>query len=372
VIALAVFTLAGIAAAYQLIALAACVRKIYGKSTQDAPAGTQPVSILKPVRGLDPHFYEAIRSHAIQEYPAGFEILFGVKDARDPAVAVIERLASEFPDISIRCLICTQRAENGKVGVLMELERVARHPILLVNDSDIHVPVGYLRRVTSPLENSSTGLVTCLYNATADEWPGRWEALGIVTDFAPSTLVAQLAGVNEFALGSTLAFRASDLRRAGGFESLADYIADDYQLGRKIHSLGLRCVLSDVIVTTHLAGSSWGGVWAHQLRWARTIRVSRGDGYIGLPVTQASLWALVAAVTGHWYFALGLIAIRLVTAIVAGAGVLGNRETIPLFFLIPFRDLWGSALWLAGLFGNTVEWRGMRLRLDREGRIRVL
>ncbi len=368
----AVYIIAAIAAAYQFVALAACLRKIFSKPAMIANPNLPPVSILKPIRGLDPHFYEAIRSHAAQEYAAGFELLFGVKDPADPAVAVIERLAAEFPHIPIRCLTCAQTAANGKVGVLMDLEKAARHPILLVNDSDIWVPSGYLRRVVNPLADASIGLVTCLYNATADEWPGRWEALGIVTDFAPSTLVAQFAGVDEFALGSTLVFRHADLRRIGGFAALADYIADDYQLGRKIHGLGLRCVLSDVVVETHLAGASWAAVWAHQLRWARTIRVSRPDGYIGLPVTQASLWALLAAVTGHWPVALALLAIRIVTAVVAGAGVLGNRETIPLALLIPFRDLWGSALWLAGLFGNTVEWRGMRLRLDYDGRIRVI
>src|SRR5207248_7118078 len=141
--------------------------------------------------------------------------------------------------------------------------------------------------------------VTCLYRPIGGTFPARFEGLGVSTDFAPSTLVARLVGVDEFALGSTMSFRRADLERIGGFAAIADYIADDYQLGHRLHALGLKCVLSDVIVETHLGGS-WTEVWNHQIRWARTIRVSKFFGYIGLPVTFATFWALVAVAAGHW------------------------------------------------------------------------
>lgn len=184
-----------------------------------SPAGLLPISILKPVRGKDPHFFEAIRSHAGQDYPE-FEILFGVIDAADPAIPDIRRLQAEFPERAISLHVVPTTAPNAKAGVLAELSRRARHPLLLVNDSDIQVPSGYLRAVVGALGAPRTGIVTCLYRARADSWPARWEALGIATEFIPSLVVARLLGVAEFACGSTLALRAEVLREIGGSCSL--------------------------------------------------------------------------------------------------------------------------------------------------------
>jgi ceramide glucosyltransferase len=206
------------------------------------------------------------------------------------------------------------------------------------------------------LEDPRVGLVTCLYRAVGDTIAARFEALGVATDFAPSALVARFVGVDEFAMGSTLAFRRADLTRIGGFEATQDYLADDYQLGHRIHGLGLKCVLSDILVETHLGGS-WSDVWQHQVRWARTIRVSKFWGYLGLPVTFAMFWALVC---GSW----PLLALRMVAALIAA-----RKHDLRLFYLIPLRDLFGVAVWITGLFGNSVVWRGRRLRLDRQGRI---
>jgi ceramide glucosyltransferase len=250
----------------------------------------------------------------------------------------------------------------------MDLAREARHPLLIVSDSDITVPPGYLQNVTSPLADPSIGLVTCLYRAEADNLPSRFEALAIATDFAPSTLVAPFVGVSEFGLGSTLAFRRADLDRIGGFAAIADYLADDYQLGRKLHSLGLRNLISKVVVSTRLSAESWRAAWQHQLRWARTIRLSR-SAYVGLPVTFATLWAVAAAAGGVWWLAAALLAIRYAMAITCGWFVLRSPDVWKYFYLIPLRDLWGVAIWTAGLFGDTVEWRGRRLRLDAEGKI---
>jgi ceramide glucosyltransferase len=362
------FVLVGcaVAAGYQLFAIAACVWHIYRKRTG---VGLRPaISILKPVRGGDAGFYEAIRSHAEQDY-SEFEILFGIREANDSARGDIERLIREFPAVPIRLVICGHDAPNGKVGVLIDLAKYARYPILIVNDSDITVPPGYLQRVVAPLADPGTGLVTCLYRAEAQDWPSRFEALGIATEFAPSTLVAPLVGVSEFGLGSTLAFRRVDLDRIGGFTAIADYLADDYQLGKKLHSLGLQNCISEVVVSTRLSGGTWGKAWRHQLRWARTIRLSRGAGYAGLPVTFATLWVLVAAACGLWGVALTLLLIRLAMAIAGGWFVLRSGDVWKYCYAIPMRDLWGVCIWAAGLFGKEVEWRGLRLRLDAKGRI---
>ena len=355
-----------IAGCYQLLSILACLRWIF--SPRDQPAAPVPVSVLKPIRGLDDEFLAAIRSQAAQDHP-NFEILFGITDPADSARAEIERLTAEFPRISIRLLTCSTLAPNAKVGVLIDLASAARHSCLVVNDSDITVEPDYLRRVTAPLSDPSIGLVTCLYRAEASDWPSRWEALGIATDFAPSALVAPMFGVSEFGLGSTLAFRREDLAAIGGFASLADYIADDYQLGARIHKLGRRNLLSRVVVSTRLSAGSWGGAFKHQLRWARTIRLSRLGGFLGLPVTFATLWAVDAAIFGHWIGALALLGIRMLAALTGGWFVLRSRAALRDLWLVPLRDLWGVSVWVAALFGDTVEWRGKRLRLDRQGRI---
>ncbi|HOK47406.1 MAG TPA: bacteriohopanetetrol glucosamine biosynthesis glycosyltransferase HpnI [Bryobacteraceae bacterium] len=352
---------------FQLLALAAALWRLRVRDPE--PSYFPGVSILKPVRGLDPDFYEFIRSHAEQDYPR-FEILFGVSHPDDPAIPEIERLAAEYPHIPIRLIVAPTDAANPKVGVLEELAAAAAYPILVVNDSDIRVPEDYLRRVVSRLEDPCCGVVTCLYRACASGLPGRLEAIGIATDFAPGVLVAPLAGISEFALGSTMAFRAADLKAIGGYGALSDYIADDYQLGRRISELGKRVMLSRCVVETSLPGRTWGDVWRHQLRWARTIRVSRGGGYAGMPLANATLWAVLLAAAGAWWAALPLLAVRMAAGIAVGTLVLEDRRVIPDFYLMPVRDLAGVAVWAAGLFGSTVVWRGDRLKLDREGRIR--
>lgn len=355
-----------VALAYQVVALVAA---LHHKTRSIAESSYAPaVSILKPVHGLDEEFHAAIRSHAEQEY-GEFEILFGVRGG-DPARAEIERLMAEFPGVNIRLIEATTEAPNGKVGALIDLARESRYPVLLVNDSDIGVPRDYLRRVAAPLSEPGIGLVTCLYRAAASSTAGRWEALGINTDFMPSTLVAPLVGIREFGLGSTLCFRRADLDAIGGFESIGDFIADDYQLAKRITRLGKRAYLSEVVVETHLSDPDWAAVWAHQVRWARTIRVSRFDGYIGLPVTHAGFWALLCAAGGLWWLAALLCLVRILTGVSAGWGVLRSKLALQGALLIPFWDVWAFAVYVTGLFGNTVQWRDKRMKLSPDGRLR--
>lgn len=358
------------AAAYYALAVVAAARWPRS-SPSPAPASSPPVSILKPVRGRDPRFWDAIRSHAEQQYPE-FEILFGVADASDPALEDIRRLEREYPALRIRAHVVSTTAPNAKAGVLAELARQACYPVLLVNDSDIRVPPGYLAAVTAPLADPEVGLVTCLYRAAAESWPARAEALGIATEFAPSVLVARLLGVAEFALGSTMVFRSSTLAEIGGFEAIFDYLADDYQLGCRIHQRGYHIRFAPVVVETNLGAGGWAEVWRHQLRWSRTIRVSRPSGYFGYAITHATLWAAVALAAGYWPIALLALALRLWAGVWTGAGILGDPKTARDFWLIPLRDLAGFAVWLAGLTGNAVDWRGQKLRLMRNGIIKVL
>ena len=347
------------AAAYQVIAILACLYQMRRRN----PFGPEipAVSILKPVYGAAPGFADAVRSHLRLDAPR-YEVLFGVHSHDDPAAAVLRDLGQPM-------LVSAPRTPNRKVGTLIDLEREARYPVLLVNDGDIQVGPDYLRHVAAPLADARIGLVTCLYRARGGSFPARMEALGIATDFAPSALVAPLVGVNEFGLGSTLCFRREDLRRIGGFEAITDYIADDYRLGLRLSRAGLKVYLSQYVVETDLGTGSWADVWRHQVRWARTIRASRGGGYAGLPVTNATVWAMAAAAAGWPVAAVGLMALRLTSGLLAGVGVLRDPLTRRLWWLMPVRDLFGLAIWAAGLFGNTVVWGGRRLKLGANGRI---
>jgi ceramide glucosyltransferase len=355
------------AAAYYALAIAAAlgVRKGNG---QPASKTNRAISILKPVHGRDPHLFEALRSHAEQDYRE-FEMLFGVSNAADPAIEDIERLRAAYPAIPISLHVVKTSAPNAKAGVLAELAKRARHPVLLVNDSDIKVPRAYLRDVTAPLSDPKIGLVTCLYRASAESWPSRMEALGIATEFAPSVLVARLLGVAEFALGSTMVLKASTLAEIGGFEAIVDYLADDYQLGRHISERGYKIHFAQPVVETALGAETWAQVWRHQVRWSRTIRVSRPSGYYGYAVTHATLWAAVAFASGTAWAGAVALALRIAAGVCIGRWILQDRNAIRLFALIPLRDLFGFAVWVAGLFGDTVTWRGQVLRLRRDGRL---
>lgn len=358
------------AAAYQCLAIAAAIRQISRRCKLPGSKNFRPgVSVLKPLRGLDPNTGGAFRSQVCQDYPE-FEILFGVAADDDPAVAEVRRVQAEFPQAAVRLFITGPvEAANGKVGVLMHLGREARYPVWVVNDSDIEVTPSYLASVVAPLADSNVGVVTCPYRVHAHNPAALWEALGISTDFIPSALVAPLVGVREFGFGSTLAFRAADLTRAGGFQAIADYLADDYQLAKRITSLGQRACLSTYIVETSLAGASWRGVWEHQLRWARTIRVSKGSGYAGLFITHAGVWIIAAIATSAWVPAAVLGSLRIASAFLCSAFVLRSPRISHLCWLAPAWDLYAFATWFTSYFGRTVRWRGRTMRIGSGGRI---
>jgi len=337
-----------------------------------------PVSILKPLKGTDPEIYQSFRSHCLQDYPE-YEIIFGVSDPSDPAVASVRQLQGEFPALSIRLIVCRKTlGANIKVSNLAQMLAEARYQHLLVNDSDIRVETDYLRRVMAPLANPTVGMVTCLYRGVAANTIGsRIESLGISTDFCAGVLAArQLEGGLKFGLGSTMAFRRDDLEKIGGFESFADYLADDYELGRRIADLGLEVRLSDVVVETNLPAYRAAEFLSHQLRWARGVRDSRSGGYFGLVLTYGLLWscALVAASRGAlwtWVLAGITLFLRVAVALVVGKSVLRDRQLPQQLWLLPLRDLVAVGVWVASLAGHTVSWRGDRFKLKDGKLIRV-
>jgi len=377
---------AAVAAAITASSMAYCLlclwaaRRYAAESKLPPPDASDlpPVSILKPLKGTDPEMYESFRSHCVQDYPA-YEILFGVSEPNDPATELIERLQREFPQRSIRLVLCEKNlGANGKVSSLVQLAAEAKHAVFLVNDSDIRVALDYLRTVMRELQAPDVGLVTCLYRGVATKaLASRLESLGISTDFVPGVLVAkEIEGGLHFGLGSTLAFRRADLDAIGGFESIVDYLADDYELGKRIAERGFKVVLSSSVVETFLPAYSFSEFFAHQLRWARTIRVSRPGGYAGLLLTYTLPWAalcLLIARGAMWAWTLLGIAwvLRNSLAWASTVFVLRDPDAIRWMWLLPLRDFLAPVIWFAGWFGRKIVWRGQEFEL-RNGKLRPL
>ncbi|HTL29637.1 MAG TPA: bacteriohopanetetrol glucosamine biosynthesis glycosyltransferase HpnI [Tepidisphaeraceae bacterium] len=334
------------------------------------PAAAFPVSILKPLMGCDPEMHEAFRWHCLQEYEAPYEIIFGVNDAQDEAVPFVQRLQAEFPQHSISLVVCSDvLGANRKVSNLVQMVRHARYAHVLVSDSDITVPSGYLSGVMRWFVDPQVGLVTCLYRARSAKtiW-SKLESLGVLLDFMPGALTARIVeGRVRFGLGSTLAVSRTALEKIGGFETLVNYLADDYELANAIVKAGYQVVVPVTIVETHVRDYNFREFWDHQLRWGRTVRSSRFGGYWGLIVTFGLFWAVVWAIVS----AGSAIALAAITAVLvlrwillgAYAAALEDVHANRSWWLVPLRDLISPIVWFCSIAGNKIVWRGETFRL---------
>jgi ceramide glucosyltransferase len=351
------------------------------------PVFAPNVSILKPLKGVDARMYAGFVSHCAQQYAGTFEILFGVSSPDDPAVPEIERLREEFPACDIRLIECPERlGASGKVSNLIQMLRHARYDYILINDSDIRVSPNYLTRVMACFGGSDgtadpkVGMVTVPYlGRTAAEGKGltlwaRLEALGIATDFLPGVLTARrIEGGIRFGLGSTLAVSRTALTAAGGLERLADYLADDYEIGVRIAGAGYRIELCGEAVETTVPAYDFRGFFDHQLRWARSTRDSRRWGYVGLGITYCIPWAVLNCIASGfalWSFSLLSLVLlaRVSVALSVGVGLLRDEQVLRDIWLLPLRDFFGLGFWAWSFASDTVVWRGERFTL-RGGRI---
>ena len=347
-------------------------RRRSGKRTKFSPA----VSFLKPLCGADPNAYENLRSHCIQHYPE-FEIIFGVSDPEDAVISIVQRLMHEFPERNIQLVVCSKfMGSNYKISNLIQMFPLARHEYILVNDSDISVGPEYLQEVMNEFQDTRVGLVTCLYRGIAGKTLGsKLEALGISTDFIPGVLTArQIEDGVHFGLGSTLAFHRKALESIGAFDCVADYLADDYELGRRISEAGFAVVLAGCIVEHHLPDYAVVDYLRHQLRWARSMRDSRPRGYAGLILTYGLPWAIlrviVAPLTGWAWSLLALtLIVRYTVVFTLGFGLLRDRQVLKHFWWIPIRDLLAVAIWAWSLVGRRIVWRGNEFTLEN-GKLR--
>src|SRR5262249_49206211 len=299
---LAFLTICGIS--FYLVALWSA--RDFRRRSVPVPSESLPlVSILKPLKGADSQTYAALRSHCEQEYPM-HQILFGVNDEDDVAVPLVRELMAEFPNRDISLVICSEVfGSNRKVSNLIHLLRQAKYPYVLVNDGDIRVSSKYLQAVMAAFYDPTIGMVTCLYKGSpASPLSSRLEALGISTDFAPGVLTARLLDRGlTFGLGSTLAMSRTALEKVGGFQPVVDFLADDYELGKRIADAGFKVELSNEVVETSIPPYPFHDFWRHQLRWARTMRISRPWGYRGLALSYGLPWAILLAfiAPGNWW-----------------------------------------------------------------------
>jgi len=334
-----------------------------------------PVSIMKSLKGLDPHMYAGFRSHCLLDY-VEYELLFGVSDPNEPALELVTRLQREFPNRRIRVVQCPKSLGlNGKVSTLAQMLPQAKYDHILINDSDIVAPPDYLRRVMRPFADERVGMVTSLYRGMAGKTlPSKLEALGLSTDFMGGVLVArEMESGVRFALGATMATTKRVLREIGGLEPLVDYLGDDYELGARTAAKGYKVEVSDVVVETALPNYTFADFWRHQLRWARNVRDRRHVQYFGLIVTFGLAWGILAVLAEPraWWTgtALAIVALsRVFAAQAIGRGVLRDSYVTRSLWLLPLRDFVALAVWVTSFAGNEIEWRGLKFRV-RDGKL---
>jgi ceramide glucosyltransferase len=355
--------------------MAWCLVRAFFRTRQPARCEfTPPVSILKPVKGIDAEAYRNFVSFCQQDYP-DFELLFGVIDPEDPVIPVIKRLQREFARLSIRLIIAPVTSANRKAGILHRLAAEARHEMLAASDSDMRVPPDYLKRVIAPLADEQFGLVTCPYRG---EMPlnltACLETLHMGVTFLPSVLVARKLQGMRFAMGSTVALRRENLERLGGFAAIENYLADDYQLGRRMAGLGLEVYLSDYIVVSVLGRTTFAAQWNREVRWARCIRISKPREYPGLLLTFSTPLAVFCALmTGFDAIAQGLLITSLLLRWLVGWFITAythDHAARRLLLWLPVRDLLSFLVWCAGAVGKRIVWRDEEFVLQHDGRLK--
>ena len=358
------------AVVYSLLSIVAALR--YLAVRPPALRSTEPISILKPLAGLDLDLESNLRTFFEQDYPA-FEILFAMRDASDPAAAVVTRLQREYPAIPSRLVITGEPPyPNAKVYSLERMLAAAANDLVVMSDSDIRVTPQLLRTVAAEFQDAHLGVATCPYRAVPG--PSFWshlEAAGMNTDFWAGALVARMLEGMHFAVGPTIAARRRVLQSMGGLERVKDYLAEDFVVGKFAAEAGHGVILSSYVIEHHIGSATLRQNIEHRLRWARSTRRSRPAGYVGQLFTMPlPLALLVCAASPRWWPVVPIaFLVRVLAAYMVSSRVLGARLNL---FLLPIEDVLGFCFWIAGFFGNTISWRGRRYRLFSDGRFEVI
>ncbi|HKV63623.1 MAG TPA: bacteriohopanetetrol glucosamine biosynthesis glycosyltransferase HpnI [Candidatus Acidoferrum sp.] len=328
-----------------------------------------PASIIKPVRGLDHEAYENFASFCRLDYPE-YEVLFAVSEGDDRVCAVIEKLRADFPACTIRLITNIPRiGTNDKVNNLCALVQNAKYDFLVMSDSDVRVEPDYLKQVIAPFADPEVGAVTAFYKSlSAGDFASNLDALSIYMDSAPSALVAKkIEGKMRFAFGWTMATSKGRLAEIGGWEEMANYHSDDFELGKRIAECGHRVELMTTPVTMVFPGETLREHLRHELRWAIGLRSVRPLGYWGLVFTHGLPWALVGAATAMSVGSLALAVLYIVAYLVLRVGLtwltgrwgMRDRQLGKILWLVPVRDAINFIIWIAGFFSDKIIWRGL-------------
>jgi ceramide glucosyltransferase len=367
---------------YLLLVVIASARFRRGGAQQSADSDAlPPVTLLKPLCGMEPNLEVHLETFFRQQYPS-FEIIFGARRDDDPALEVVRRISRKYPSVPVKIVTTGEpRHPNAKVCSLVQMYARAAHDYLIISDSDVKVTLNYIAEVVRPLLKPENGLVTCLYRGvpTGGFW-SQLEALGMSVEMTSGAIVANLIEGMKFALGPTMAVRRDALDAVGGFEPLADYCADDYVLGREVADSGRKVVMSHHVIDHVVINRRYDCSMRHQIRWMKSTRFSRRAGHAGTVLTFALPFGVLALISAgalhHWTLGIGLFAAaylnRVVMAVVAGWGVVRDPQALRLAWLYPLRALMGFVFWCASYAGREIEWRGDWYRLEPGGRMTLV
>jgi ceramide glucosyltransferase len=371
---LAAFLLLMVAGSVVYAFLTIVAAAAYKRQSQPPSQQFVPVSILKPLAGVDEGLEANLRSFFEQKYP-DFEILFAVHDAADPAIAIVERLRREYPGVSTQLIVSgVAPYPNAKVYSLDRMLQAARHELMVMGDSDVRVSPRLIETLAREFQGEHVGLITCPYRAVAgNSWWSRMEAIFINTEFLGGVLVARLLNGMDFALGPTIAIRKSALAEIGGFDFLKDYLAEDFVMGNRVAASGWQVVLSSEVIEHRIGSQKFRSNLGHRLRWLRSTRRSRPLGYIGQVFTNPfAVGLIVWAIRPAWWPALLATAfVRGLSAWAQAGWVLHDPLTKRHWWAVLPQDVWNFLIWVAGFFGNTVVWRGRTYYVARDGRFEL-
>jgi ceramide glucosyltransferase len=357
-----------------LLAAAILVARMARDHTRSRAGGLPAVTILKPLHGGEPGLFENLASFCTQDYPGRIQVVFGVQDPDDAAIAIVERLRELAPACDLDLVIdSTLHGLNRKVSNLINMAPHIRHEVIVLSDSDMRVGPDYLARVVAALTEPRTGAVTCLYyGAPLTGLWARLSALAINAHFLPSVVVGRALGLARPCFGSTLALRRETLEEIGGFTAFVGCLADDYAIGQAVRARGYAVSIPPFAIAHMCAQSSLRELWQHELRWARTIRSIDAAGYAGSLVAHPLPWALIALVVGLASPAM-LPAIAVAAAAIACRMALlwqvQRRFALPpqRYWLVPARDLLSFAVFVVSFLGRDVSWKGHRFRMGAGG-----
>ena len=362
---------------FYLLCLAAvlCFRRRSSRSAGAHERELPAVTVLKPVYGLEKGLEENLRSTCLQDYPE-YEVILSAQRADDPAIPLMCKIQEEFGSDRVTVAVENRRAgTNGKINNLLGGIAQARHQVIVISDSDIRLRPDYLRTIVAGLAKRDVGCVSTLYKAAgADAWFEKMELLTLNADLIPSIVFAYLTGASKPCLGASIALQRSTLEGVGGFEALADYLVEDYELGCRIVRSGRKLSILPYFVDTILDLKTPREWWNHQVYWDQNHRAAQPYGYFSAIIVRAVPFALLYALlrlldsTGLLVLA-GAVALRLtVSALILGVG-LGDREGLRCLPLLPIRDLIGLWSFILAYTKRTTVWRGTRFTLTKDGRL---